>query len=142
MEKKNNVDYFKTMSEADRSLTETAVDWTDKAFEGNDDCAAIARSVGKICNVVLREGEDTSVLEGICYNKSHSDGYLTQKRVKNLDESSYVYVKGDFEPLVSEETWDRCQQILTSKSARVIDENGKKHKYLAITEITNNFKTP
>ena len=33
----------------------------------------------------------------ICYNKSHSDGYLTQKRVKNLDESSYVYVKGNFE---------------------------------------------
>lgn len=61
----------------------------------------------------------------ICYNKSHSDGYLTQKRVKNLDESSYVYVKGDFEPLVSEETWDRCQQILASRSARVIDENGK-----------------
>ena len=62
----------------------------------------------------------------ICYNKSHSDGYLTQKRVKNLDESNYIYVKGDFEPLVSEEMWDRCQQILASKSARVIDENGKK----------------
>ena len=30
----------------------------------------------------------------ICYNKSHSDGYLTQKRIKNPDESSYVYVKG------------------------------------------------
>ena len=66
----------------------------------------------------------------ICYNKSHSDGYLTQKRVKNLDESSYIYVKGDFEPLVSEEMWDRCQQILASKSTRVIDENGKKHKYM------------
>lgn len=66
----------------------------------------------------------------ICYNKSHSDGYLTQKRVKNLDESSYVYVKGDFEPLVSEEMWDRCQQILLARSARVIDENGKKHKYM------------
>ena len=23
--------------------------------------------------------------------------------------------------------WDRCQQILLSRSARVIDENGKKH---------------
>ena len=69
----------------------------------------------------------------ICYNKSHSDGYLTQKRVKNLDESSYIYVKGDFEPLVSEEMWDRCQQILASKSARVIDENGKKHKYMRNT---------
>lgn len=61
----------------------------------------------------------------ICYNKSHSDGYLTQKRIKNLDESSYIYVKGDFEPLVSEEMWERCQQILASRSARVIDETGK-----------------
>lgn len=69
----------------------------------------------------------------ICYNKSHSDCYLTQKRVKNLDESSYIYVKGDFEPLVSEEMWDRCQQILLSRSARVIDENGKKHKYMRNT---------
>ena len=52
----------------------------------------------------------------ICYNKSHSDGYLTQKRIKNPDESSYVYVKGDFESLVSEEMWDRCQQILLSST--------------------------
>ena len=69
----------------------------------------------------------------ICYNKSHSDGYLTQKRIKNLDESSYIYVKGNFEPLVSEEMWERCQQILASRSARVIDENGKKHKYMRNT---------
>ena len=69
----------------------------------------------------------------ICYNKSHSDGYLTQKRIKNLDESSYIYVKGDFEPLVSEEMWERCQQILASRSARVIDETGKKHKYMRNT---------
>ena len=69
----------------------------------------------------------------ICYNKSHSDGYLTQKRIKNLDESRYIYVKGDFEPLVSEEMWERCQQILASRSARVIDENGKKHKYMRNT---------
>ena len=55
------------------------------------------------------------------------------KTCQNLDQSSYVYVKGNFEPLVSEETWDRCQQILLSKSARVIDENGKKHKYMRNT---------
>ena len=58
---------------------------------------------------------------------------MTQKRIKNLDESSYIYVKGDFEPLVSEEMWERCQQILASRSARVIDENGKKHKYMRNT---------
>lgn len=42
-------------------------------------------------------------------------------------------MKGDFEPLVSEEMWDKCQQILLSRSARVIDENGKKHKYMRNT---------
>ena len=84
-----------------------------------------------VSNLRLSEMKGTFAL--ICYNKSHSDGYLTQKRVKNLDESSYVYVKGDFEPLVSEEMWDRCQQILLARSARVIDENGKKHKYMRNT---------
>ena len=42
-------------------------------------------------------------------------------------------MKGDFESLVSEEMWDRCQQILLSRSARVINENGKKHKYMRNT---------
>ena len=62
---KNNMDYFKTMNEKDLDLTKTAVDWTDKAFKGNGDCAAIARTTGKTCKVVLRDGEDTSFLEGI-----------------------------------------------------------------------------
>lgn len=62
---KNNMDYFKTMNEKDLDLTKTAVDWTDKAFRGNGDCAAIARTTGKTCKVVLHDGEDTSFLEGI-----------------------------------------------------------------------------
>ena len=45
---KNNMDYFKTMNEKDLDLTKTAVDWTDKAFRGNGDCAAIARTTGKL----------------------------------------------------------------------------------------------
>ena len=53
------------MNEKDLDLTKTAVDWTDKAFRGNGDCAAIARTTGKTCKVVLRDGEDTSFLEGI-----------------------------------------------------------------------------
>ena len=49
---KNNMDYFKTMNEKDLDLTKTAVDWTDKAFRGNGDCAAIAIKTGKTCKVV------------------------------------------------------------------------------------------
>lgn len=68
---KNNMDYFKTMNEKDLDLTKTAVDWTDKAFRGNGDCAAIARTTGKTCKVVLRDGEDTSFLEGIHRGSGH-----------------------------------------------------------------------
>ena len=33
MEKKNNVDYYKTLSEADRNLAEKNVVWMKKAFK-------------------------------------------------------------------------------------------------------------
>ena len=52
----------------------------------------------------------------IGYNKSHSDGYLTQKRV-NHTQDQYVYVKGDFEPIVSEELWNRCEELRKKKSS-------------------------
>jgi len=50
-----------------------------------------------------------------CYNKSRSNNYLEQKRIKNLDSDSYVYVKGDFEPIISEELWHKCDEIRKSK---------------------------
>lgn len=51
----------------------------------------------------------------ICYNKSHTNNYLDKKRIKNLDESSIVMVKGSFEPIVSEELWETCRQIRMSR---------------------------
>jgi len=50
-----------------------------------------------------------------CYNKSRSNNYLEQKRIKNLDSDSYVYAKGDFEPIISEELWHKCDEIRKSK---------------------------
>ena len=37
--------------------------------------------------------------------------YLEQKRVNNHDASTYMCVKSDFEPIVSEEEWYKCQEI-------------------------------
>ena len=54
----------------------------------------------------------------IGYNKSRSSGFLTQKRINNLDMSTFEYVQGDFEPIVSKEQWDRAQQIRESKTSR------------------------
>lgn len=64
----------------------------------------------------------------ICYNKSHSNNYLEQKRVNHRDEE-FVYIKGDFEPIVSEEIWNQCEEIRIRKSAPQRDEKGNTRKF-------------
>jgi hypothetical protein len=57
-----------------------------------------------------------------------SHNYLDKKRIKNLDEDSIVLVKGSFEPIVSEELWERCRQIRLSriKEYRISDSETKR----------------
>ena len=38
-----------------------------------------------------------------CYNKSRSNNFLAQKRINNLDMSTYEYVEGDFPAIISQE---------------------------------------
>ena len=64
----------------------------------------------------------------IGYNKSHSDGYLTQKRINHRDED-FVYVKGDFEPIISEELWDCCAELRLKKSTHQLGEDGKLRRF-------------
>ena len=64
----------------------------------------------------------------IGYNKSHSDGYLTQKRV-NHKEEEFQYVKGEFEAIVPESLWNQCAEIRNQKSASRIDANGRMQKF-------------
>lgn len=49
------------------------------------------------------------------YLKSFRNNHLDQKIVRNNDESTHLYIKGDFEPIISEELWERCKQIRESK---------------------------
>ena len=51
----------------------------------------------------------------VCYNKSKVNNYLEKKRINNLDETSFVYVKGNFEPIVSEALWHECERIRKSR---------------------------
>lgn len=51
----------------------------------------------------------------IGYNKSYTKNFLEHSRVTNRDRSQYVYVKGNFPPIISEETWDRVQAIKRQK---------------------------
>lgn len=52
----------------------------------------------------------------IAYGKSYSNNYLDQKRVNNLDKSTYQYVKGDFPAIVTEEEWNRVQAIKAKRT--------------------------
>ena len=51
----------------------------------------------------------------MAYGKSFSNNYLEQKRVNNFDKSSYLCVKGDFPPIVTEEEWHQAQAIKESR---------------------------
>jgi DNA invertase Pin-like site-specific DNA recombinase len=62
------------------------------------------------------------------YLKSFSNNYLEQKRVKNHDESSYIYVKGDYEPIISEEDWDKCEEIRKARTITVM-KNGRPQNF-------------
>lgn len=57
----------------------------------------------------------------VCYNKSRSNNYLDQKRINNRDRDSYIYEKGDFEAIISEEQWERCNELLAKR--RIICED-------------------
>ena len=62
------------------------------------------------------------------HNKSHSNNYLEQKRVNHREEE-FIYMKGNFEPIVSEALWDQCQEIRLRKSAAQRDEDGQTRKF-------------
>jgi DNA invertase Pin-like site-specific DNA recombinase len=61
------------------------------------------------------------------YYKSYKNNHLEQKTVINRDEDTYLYVKGDFEPIISEEQWERCKQIRLQRTrySKFRTENGE-----------------
>ena len=47
--------------------------------------------------------------------KSGSNNYLEQKRVANRNKETWECHKGNWEPIISEEQWDRVQRLKNSK---------------------------
>ena len=62
----------------------------------------------------------------MAYGKSYSNNYLDQKRVNNFDKSSYMYVKGDFPAIVTEEEWYQAQAIKENRVQVSFKPNAKK----------------
>lgn len=57
------------------------------------------------CVKISRILRNATYMGYICYNKSRVNNFLEKKRIKNLDEDSFVLLKGDFEPIVPETLW-------------------------------------
>ena len=55
----------------------------------------------------------------MAYGKSFSNNYLEQKRVNNHNSDTYMLVKADFEPIVTEEEWYQCEKIRKSRRAEL-----------------------
>ena len=64
----------------------------------------------------------------IGYNKSHSDNFLSQKRINHRDEE-FEYIKGNFEPIVPEDLWNRCEEIRLQKGIHLLDSDGIPSKF-------------
>ena len=47
----------------------------------------------------------------------------------NHAEKDNILVKGDFEPIVSEELWNTCNELRTKRAACLMDSSGRKHAY-------------
>lgn len=82
----------------------------------------VSWSVSKISRIL----RNATYMGYKCYYKSCSNNYLEQKRIKNLDESSYLYVKGDFEPIVPEEIFKRCEEIRKSRTTKMVVNKGER----------------
>ena len=59
------------------------------------------------------------------YYKSHKNNHLDQKTIINRDEDTYLYVKGRFTPIISEEVWDKCKALRENKLTLRKTQEGK-----------------
>ena len=82
----------------------------------------VSWSVSKISRIL----RNATYMGYKCYLKSYSNNYLEQKRIKNLDESTYLYVKGDFEPIIPEEVFKRCEEIRKTRTTKMIVNKGER----------------
>lgn len=86
---------------------------------------------GKISKILRRK----NYLGYTVYCQSYSNNYLEQKRIKR-DESEFVYVKGGFPQIISEEQYERCNAVRRSHTQRLTDENGRMQSF-GVQQVQN-----
>ncbi|MCI9450156.1 MAG: recombinase family protein [Clostridiales bacterium] len=83
--------------------------------------------------VIARIINNQTYMGVMAYGKSYSNNYLEQKRVNNHDASTYMCAKLDFEPIVTEEEWYKCQEIKSNRVSKsltsAVDSRKKQHTH-------------
>lgn len=64
---------------------------------------------------VLRILNNKTYAGYVCYNKSYTTSFLDHSRVAIKDHSQYEYVKGNFPAIISEDKWNRVQEMKGKK---------------------------
>ena len=80
------------------------------------------------CPQISRILRNATYMGYIVYNKSITNNYLEKQRINNLDETSYIYKKGDFEPIITEEQWTYCKNIREQRSRTCKTKSGEQRK--------------
>ena len=63
----------------------------------------------------------------IAYGQSHSNNYLEQKRINNLNRDTNMYQKIDIPVIIPKEEWGKVQEIIASRTQKMGDDlRGKK----------------
>ena len=86
---------------------------------------------GKVCwscAKVSRILRNKTYMGMIGYRKSAVNNFLEKKRINNLDEDSIEYVEGDFEPIISEELWTKCEKIRKGRITKWNMPNGMERR--------------
>ena len=80
------------------------------------------------CVKISRILRNATYMGYVCYNKSKVNNFLEKKRIKNLDEDTFVLKKGDFEPIVSESLWRLCERIRKSRIKKYQMPSGEERR--------------
>ena len=80
------------------------------------------------CVKISRILRNATYMGYVCYNKSKVNNFLEKKRIKNLDEDTFVLKKCDFEPIVSEALWRLCERIRKSRIKKYQMPSGEERR--------------
>lgn len=80
------------------------------------------------CVKISRILRNATYMGYVCYNKSKVNNFLEKKRIKNLDEDTFVLKRGDFEPIVSEALWRLCERIRKSRIKKYQMPSGEERR--------------